>query len=464
MQDPELLLARRGHAARGWDLHRGVVVIPSGLLVPVAGTDQFHDFHGHPEFVYLTGRSLEGAVLAFDPGEGWTLFAHEATEDDRIWIGDTEALGHIAETTGIERVRPSAELYRWLEQRRGEPLALLGNDDITHGYAEYGVPGWQSLELVPDADLGARLSEQTSEWRRAKDPAELALMRSAAYATRQGHLAAMRLARPGITERDLQIEVEAEFFRHGSERTAYGSILGSGPNAAILHKAPTGRVMHAGELLLMDAAAEYGGYASDVTRTFPVGALYRGIQRDLYELVLSAQKDAISQVWPGQEYRDLHLGAAEGIARGLVDLGILRGAPQDLVERDAHALFFVHGLGHMLGLATHDAGGCLAGRERSERFGLKWLRADLPLQPGYVVTIEPGIYFIRAILEDPKRREAYADAVNWDRVDELLDFGGIRIEDDVLVTETGAEVLSAAIPKTIDEVEALRREALLAGG
>ncbi|HEX6031785.1 MAG TPA: aminopeptidase P family protein [Tepidiformaceae bacterium] len=461
MQDPDLLVARRERAVRGWELDLGAVVIASGLPVPVAGTDQFHDFHAHPEFVYLAGRRLEGAVLAFDPGEGWTLFAHEATEDERIWVGDTEPLAHIAETSAIDRVRPSVELQRWLEQRRAEPVALLGNHDITHRPAEYGVPGWQSLELAPDEELAARLSERIAELRRAKDPAELALMRSAAYATRQGHLAAMRLARPGITERDLQIEVEAEFFRHGSERTAYGSILGSGPNAAILHKAPTARVMHAGELLLMDAAAEYGGYASDVTRTFPVGARYQGIQRDLYELVLSVQQHAISQVRPGQEYRDLHLRAAEGIARGLVDLGILRGAPQDLVERDAHALFFVHGLGHMLGLATHDAGGCLPGREPSDRFGLKWLRADLPLQPGYVVTVEPGIYFIRAVLEDPKRREAYRDAVNWDRVDELLDFGGIRIEDDVLVTETGAEVLTSAIPKTIDEVEALRREALL---
>jgi len=162
---------------------------------------------------------------------------------------------------------------------------------------------------------------------------------------------------------------------------------------------------------------------------------------------------------PGVEYKDLHLAASGRIASGLADLGILRGNPVDLVERDAHALFFPHGLGHMLGLATHDAGGCLKGRTPSDRFGLKWLRADLPLQSGYVVTIEPGIYFIRALLTDAGRREQYRNMVDWDRVDGLLDFGGIRIEDDVLVTETGADVLSGAIPKAVPEIEALRAEA-----
>ncbi len=454
--DPELLGARRDAAVRTWSLDRGAVLVASGLPVPIDGTDQAHDFHPHHEFVYLAGQLLVGGVLAFDPGDGWTLFTHEAGEDERIWVGDSEPLDDIAHSTGIDRVRPNRELQGWLERRRGEPLALLGNRDITRRGAEYGAPGWNGLELTIDDPLSERLSERVSEQRRAKDEGELALMRSAVYATRQGHLAAMRLVRPGLTERDLQVEVEAEFFRHDSERTAYGSIVGAGPNGAILHFQPTKRVMQDGEIVLMDAAAEYKGYAADVTRTFPVGTRFSGIQRDLYELVLGVQEEAIRGVAPGQEYKELHLRAAEGIASGLVDLGILRGSPQDLVERDAHALFFVHGLGHMLGLATHDAGGCLAGRERSDRFGLKWLRADLPLEPGYVVTIEPGIYFIRAILEDPARREAYRDAVNWHVVDQLLDFGGIRIEDDVLVTETGPEVLSAAIPKQIDEIEALR--------
>ncbi len=456
--DASFARERRQRLAATWGLTRGAVLVPSGLLVSRDGTDQPLDFHAHPEFVYLAGQQLQAAVLAFDPGEGWTLFAHEAGEDERIWTGDAPPLDQVAAETGIDRVQPGHVLQSWLERRRAEPVALLGNTDITRRFGEYGVPGWSALELALDDELSARLSEQMSEQRRAKDDGELALMRSAVEATRQGHLAAMRLVCPGITERGLQVEVEAEFFRHGAERTAYGSLVGSGPRAAILHMTPSNRVMRDGDLVLMDAAAEYGAYAADVTRTFPVGARFEGIQRDLYDLVLRVQTDAIDGVKPGQEYRELHLRAARGIASGLVDLGILIGAPDDLVDSDTHALFFVHGLGHMLGLSTHDAGGCLAGRTPSDRFGLKWLRADLPLQPGYVVTIEPGIYFIRAVLEAPKRREQYRDMVNWGRVDELLDFGGIRIEDDVLVTDTGVEVLSAAIPRQIHEIEAIRAQ------
>lgn len=184
------------------------------------------------------------------------------------------------------------------------------------------------------------------------------------------------------------------------------------------------------------------------------------MQRDLYQLVLGVQERAIAGVRPGKEFKALHLEAALGIATGLVSLGILRGRPEDLVEQDAHALFFVHGLGHMLGLATHDAGGCLAGRTPSDRFGLKWLRADLPLQEEYVVTIEPGIYFIPALLNDAARREKYRGAVNWELVDSMAGFGGIRIEDDVRVTDGAPEILSAAIPKQIAAIEELRRQAL----
>jgi Xaa-Pro aminopeptidase len=261
-----------------------------------------------------------------------------------------------------------------------------------------------------------------------------------------------------MTERALQVEVEAEFFRGGSARTAYGSIVGGGPNGAVLHFSPTMRPFREGELVLMDAAAEWDGYAADVTRTFPVSGNLSGVQRDLYSLVLHVQQAAIDDVAPGKEYRELHMEAATRMAAGLADLGILRGAPESLVERDAHAIFFPHGLGHMLGLSTHDAGGCLAGRAPSDRFGLKWLRADLPLEEGYVVTIEPGVYFIRALLTSSEWRARYRDEVNWPLVDTMLDFGGIRIEDDVLVTADGADVLSAEIPKDMETIEALRRD------
>ena len=459
MQAIEHLATRREVIATTWDLQRGFVLLPAGLPIPIQGTDQYHEFHAHPEFAYLGAAHTPGAVLTFDPGDGWNLFAPTASLEDRVWVGDGEDLGALATSTGL-RVRPIEELGPWLEQRRSEPAALLGNSDITYRAAHYGLSAWRTLELALDPELSARLSEQVAEQRRAKDPSEVSLMREAAEVSRLGHLAAWRAARPGMGERRLQVELEAEFFRSGAPRTAYGSIVGTGSNGAVLHFSPTDRELHDGELVLIDAGAEIGGYASDVTRTFPVNGRFEGAQRDLYQLVLDVQRAAIAGARPGVEYKELHLAACTQIAAGLVDLRILRGHAQDLVDQDAHALFFPHGLGHMLGLSTHDAGGCLAGRTPSDRFGLKWLRADLPLQPGYVVTIEPGIYFIRALLTDPGRREQYREAVDWERVDTLLDFGGIRIEDDVLITEGAADVLSGGLPTGIAEIERLRQEAL----
>ena len=459
MQSAEHLAPRREAIAKTWDLKRGAVIIPAGLPIPVEGTDQYHDFHVHPEFAYLGANHTPGAVLTFDEHDGWRLFAPTASLEDKVWVGEGEDLGALSDSIALP-VRPLAEFAPWLEERRGEPIALLGSSDITRRAGGYGLAPWRTLEIPFDPDLSERLSTQVAEQRRAKDASEVNLMRQAAEVSKLGHLAAWRLARPGVDERRLQIELEAEFFRNGAPRTAYGSIVGTGSNGSVLHFSPTNRGLREGELVLIDAGAEIGGYASDVTRTFPVNGTFEGAQRDLYQLVLDVQRTAIANARPGVEYKDLHLAACRQMAAGLVELGILRGKPRDLVDRDAHALFFPHGLGHMLGLSTHDAGGCLAGRSPSDRFGLKWLRADLPLQPGYVVTIEPGLYFIRALLTDPGRRQQYRDDVNWQRVDGMLDFGGIRIEDDVLITEGPADVLSGGLPTSIAEIERLRQEAL----
>ena len=461
--EADILRRRRDHVADAWRGETIPVVVPAGLPIPIDGTDQFHDFHAHPEFQYLSGVAEPGATLVWEPDEGWRLFTPSLSIEDRVWMSEPPSPASQTERTGVEADDFSA-LADWLAARRGRPLALLGNRDIERRGTEYGAENWATLEVVVDEEATERVGTALADRRRAKDSLELAHMRRAVDAAVAGHFRAWRTARAGLTERDVQIEMEAEFFRFGGQRTAYGSIVGSGPNSAILHGAPGNRVLSDGEIVLIDAGPEIQGYASDVSRTFPVSASFTPLQRHLYDVVLTAQREAIDKVRPGVEYKDLHLGAAATIAQGLVDAGLLRGAPQDLVERDAHALFFPHGLGHMLGLSTHDCGGYLEGRVPEDRFGLAWLRADLPLQPGYVVTIEPGIYVIPALLTDQQRRERYREAVVWDRVDQLLasgdQFGGIRIEDDVLVTEDGCEVLSAALPSEAGEIEALRREAL----
>jgi Xaa-Pro aminopeptidase len=454
------LRERREALVRAWDIDRGIVLIPSGLPIPIAGTDLYHDFHAHNEHYYLSGIAHSAAVLAFDPSEGWTLFASQISREEQVWTNASEPLESQHARSGVDRVLENSQLQSWLERRRGEPIALAGNHDLLHNPAGYGVESFAALELEIDDERSDQISSTISEHRRAKDEVELGAMRAAAEASVAGHFAGIRKVRPGMTERQLQIEIEAEFFRNGGARTAYGSIVGGGPNGAILHFAPTGRAFGEDEIILVDAGAEIDGYASDVSRTFPAGRAFTPLQADLYDLVLATQQHAIDTAGPGVEYKDLHMQAALDIAAGLRDLDILRGDPESLVDSDAHALFFPHGLGHMLGLATHDVGGCLAGRQSSDRFGLKYLRADLPLQPGYVVTIEPGIYFIRALLTDPERRQKYREAVNWDRVDTMLDFGGIRIEDDALIAETGVELLSGALPRDRKAIEELRREGL----
>ena len=462
MSDADVLRERRRRVESEWSGFDfdGPVLIPASLPIPIDGTDQFHEFHAHPEFQYLTGVAEPGAALAWEPDAGWTLFAPSLAIEDLVWMSAPPSAEALAAVTGVTHSVDRSELSGWLESRRGRGMALLGSRDIELRATEYDAESWSTLEAIVDEDATDRLGRALAGLRRAKDSVELDRMTRAVDAAVAGHLAAQRLARDGLTERALQIEMEAEFFRQGGARTAYGSIVGSGPNSAILHGTPGERVMWDGELVLIDAGAEIEGYASDVTRTFPVSAAFSGIQRDLYNVVLAAQQEAIAGAGPGVEYKSLHMRASATIAQGLVDSRILRGSVEDLVAADAHALFFPHGLGHMLGLSTHDCAGYLEGRVPEDRFGLAYLRTDLPLAPGYVVTIEPGVYFVPALLNDPERRERYAEMVDWDVVDGLLDFGGIRIEDDVLIAADGCEVMSDALPKAASEIEAIRRDAL----
>jgi len=454
------LVARRAAVRAAWDARDGLgdalVFLAGGLVLAVEGSDQHYGFRAHDDHYYLCGARGPGQVLVLEPAEGWTLFAPEASQEDRVWHGATEPLDALGARVGIERVRPLEELGAWLGRRAGHPGALLGSRDILERPIGYGLKPGALEALAFDADLSERLEARVHGARRCKDDVELTLLRAAAACSRAGHLAGLRAARPGVSERAVQVEIEAAFQRAGAERPAYGSIVAGGPNAAVLHATPGGRAFADGDLVLVDAGAEYEGYDSDVTRTWPLGARFTASQRAIYELVLDVQRRAIEGVAPGVEYRELHLRASRDIAAGLVEFGLLRGDPDGLVEQDTHALFFPHGVGHMLGLATHDVGGWVPGRERSDRPGLKYLRIDTPLQTGDVVTIEPGIYFVRALLCSTELRAKHRDAVNWDLADAMLDWGGVRIEDDVLVTAQGPQVLTHDIPKSVDELEALR--------
>jgi Xaa-Pro aminopeptidase len=417
----DLLRTRRERAAAAWALRDEVVLIGAGPLVPVpGGADQTFPFLAHTEYVWLAGHEVVDAVLAFDPRDGWTDFVPPVTQAERVWEGREDAPG-----------TPLTELAGWLAARRGRPVVALGSP----------IPG-----LAGDGEHAARLREQLLHARRPKDAEELERIRKACDATTQGYRALVQALRPGVSERELQLELETGFRRGGADRPGYPSIVGVGGNAAVLHFTPGERRTKPGDVVLVDAGAEVARYTADVTRTYRLPGGDDGFFRALHALVLSVERNAIARCRPGAEWRDLHLRAAHEIAEGLVSLGLLVGAPDALVERDTHALFFPHGLGHMVGLGVRDASGFLPGRARSTRPGLSMLRTDLPLEKGYVMTVEPGVYFIPALLQDAGQRERHRDAVRWDRVDDLLGFGGVRIEDDVLVTDGEPEVLTAAIP------------------
>jgi Xaa-Pro aminopeptidase len=427
MADEELeraLERRRAAVAAAWEPADAIVLVGAGDPIGLpGGADLTYPYLAHSEYFYLTDRSRPGGVLAFDPREGWSDFVAPVTAEERLWTG-----------AGAEPAPglPLPDLGRWLADRAGRTIAALG------------VP--PAAAVTYDQAVSEELRFALSAVRRRKDSVELERMRTAARATAAAFAKVLDVARDGITERAVQIELEAEAFRHGAEAMAYDTIVGTGTNSGVLHFAPSDRVLRDGDLLLIDAGARHRGYASDITRTYPVSGVLSSEQRELHELVRAAELAAIERCVPGVEWRDVHLTAARVIAEGLTAFGLLRGEPDALIESGAVWLFFPHGVGHLVGLGVRDAGGILRERRDSPP-PYPNLRIDLPLEPGFVVTVEPGIYFVPAILEDPAHRRRHRDTVDWDRADALAGFGGIRIEDNVVVGEGGArEILTSEVP------------------
>ena len=264
---------------------------------------------------------------------------------------------------------------------------------------------------------------------------------------------------PGRTEAEVAAALQAAALAH-DRQMAFGPIVSV--RGEVLHNPHYTNTLNDGDLLVIDAGAEsLRWYASDITRAFPVSGRFSSEQRDIYEVVLAAQEAAIAAAAPGQTNRDLHLLAARTIASGLRDLGLMRGDVDAAVEAGAHALFFPHGLGHMLGQDVHDmedlgdAVGYSSGTQRASQFGLNFLRLARTLEPGFVITVEPGVYFIPALVERWRLENRHTEFIDYDRVMRLLGLGGVRIEDDLLITSDGARVLGPPIPKAVDEVEAL---------
>ncbi len=428
-------------------------LVPAGWARPRNYPANSYPFRASSHFLYFLGFPLEGSALWLD-GEHTRLIVAPIGPDAALWHGASPGREELAEITGLS-VATWADLP---ELRAGRAVATVPPLDLA---AAFELARWLGREpaRLGREELDEPLLDAIVALRLVHDEAALRELRRAAAVSVEAHRAGMRATAPGVPEQVICAAMEHEIARAGFT-TAYGSIVSV--HGEVLHNERHDGVAAAGELLLADVGAESdSGYASDITRTWPVTGRFSATQRELYSLVLEAQQVAISRVRPGARYRDVHLAAARALVEGLVELGILRGEVGALVEDGAHALFFPHGIGHLLGLDVHDMedlgdrAGYAPGRTRGAQFGLGYLRLDRDLAPGMVVTIEPGFYQVPSLLADPARVGLRDKALDRSRLAAFADVRGIRIEDDVLVTDDGAEVLTGALPKAPDAIEQL---------
>jgi len=445
----------------------GPVLLLAGGWISRNYPANWSPFRADSTFLFFFPRVEANAAALFDPADrSVTLFLDERTATDALWHGPVPSFDAVREEFGVSAVEKRADLAAAVARKAaGRRVRALAIPD-PRATAEAAAITGEALDFHSAAHIGdPALVQLIARLRTLKQEPELAEIRAAAAVTREAFTRAMWHTRPGILEQELVGHVEGTFSRHGCV-AAYNTILSV--RGEVLHNHDHGNMLRPGDLVLLDAGAERAsGYCADVTRTWPVSGTFGPEAGDVYDVVLAAEQTAIAAVKPGARFRDLHLAAARVIADGLVQLGLLRGDVDGLVEAGAHALFFPHGLGHLLGLDVHDLeafGDAVAyapGRVRSKQFGTAYLRLDLDLAPGMCVTIEPGLYFVPAILHDQEFRARFKAQADFERAERFLalndgrGFGGVRIEDDVLCTVAGHDVLTAAIPKERSAIEAI---------
>jgi len=426
---------RRQHLTRM--MGEGTIAILPAKPVSKRNRDNEYPYRPDSDFWYLTGFPEPEAVLVLIPGRKhgeYILFCRERDAQMERWSGSVAGQEGAIEKYGADDSFPIADIddilpgllenrsqvYYTMGRERGFDQQLIGWINRLRGKARAGVH-------VPDNIIA--LDHLLHEMRLIKSAAEIKLMRYAAQVSAQAHCRAMRACRPGLYEYQIEAELLHEFVYNGCRFPAYSSIVAGGENACVLHYIDNRDRLKNNDLLLIDAGAEYQNYASDITRTFPVNGKFRRPQKALYNVVLAAQQAAIAQVKPGNHWNEPHEAAVQVITEGLVKLGLLKGKVGTLVKKEAYKPFFMHRTGHWLGMDVHDVG--------EYKVGDSWR----VLEPGMVMTVEPGIYI------PPKSRGV--DKKWWNI--------GIRIEDDILVTKSGCEVLTAGVPRTVEEIEALMR-------
>lgn len=442
----------------------------NGLLLFLGNHDLGMNYKGNTypfrqdsNFLYYFGLDQPGLAALIDlDTDREILFGDDLSMDDIVWTGALPTMRQLAERVGVRENQPYRRLATALKKARKAGQTI-------HFLPPYRHDNMQLLQELLKVPLAAQKNAASEAFIRAivaqrqhKSAEEIEEMERAVDISGQMHVAVMKAAKAGQMEAELA-GLAAGIALSGGGGLSYGIIMTV--NGQILHNHHHHNVLQKGQLVLGDHGAETAmRYAGDITRTFPVDQKFTTRQKEIYELVLDAEVSAIASLKPGIPYKDVHLATALRMAEGLKALGLMRGDMAEAVAQGAHALFFPHGLGHMIGLDVHDMedlGENYVGYDdktlRSPQFGTAYLRLARALQPGFVLTVEPGLYFIPQLIDQWKRKQQFAEFINYPALQKYRNFGGIRIEDNVLITETGHRVLGQPIPKTVVEVEALRQ-------
>lgn len=411
-----------------------IAIVPTAAMT-VRNRDVEHPFRQDSDFYYLSGFAEANACLVLIPGREqgeYVLFCEPKDPAMEIWTGRRAGPEGAARDFFVDEAYPIEAIDSVLPELiegKSRIYAAMGansqfDSQLTHWVNQVKAMVRKGAEVPHEY---SNLDYLLHEMRLIKSPAEIEIMQKAADISAAAHCRAMTTAKPGCFEYQLEAELLHEFTREGSRWPAYPSIVGGGDNACILHYTNNDQVIEDGSLILIDAGCELDYYAADITRTFPVNGKFSLEQKALYELVLKSQYAAIEQVKPGNSWNAPHEAAVEVLVDGLLELGLLTGDAQQIIEDESYRTFYMHRTGHWLGMDVHDVG--------EYRINKEWR----PLQPGMVLTVEPGLYV----------------APDCEEVDERWRGIGIRIEDDVVVTKDGNHVLTHKVPKTVADIEAL---------
>lgn len=442
------------------NFNTGILLFLGNEESPINFFDNTYHFRQDSTFLYYFGISSPKLAAIIDIDDNKTIvFGDEMTIDEIVWMGRQQTLQDKADKSGVENVKTANSLADYLK------IAQEKNREI------HFLPPYRAENKIKMASL---LSSKTPSipfikavvaQRSIKSDIELIELDRASSISANMHLMAMQMAKPGMKESEIAAALQQIAIKDGGN-LAYPVILTV--NGQILHNHYHGNTLSDGDLVLNDSGAEtVNGYAGDLTRTFPAGKKFSAIQKEVYSIVLQSYQTAVESLKPGIKYLDIHYTACLTLAEGLKTLGLMKGNMQEAVEAGAHALFFQCGTGHMMGLDVHDMedlGEQYVGyteelKKNTAQFGLKSLRLGKALETGYVLTVEPGLYFIPELIEQWKSTNKFSDFINYDKVEAFKSFGGIRVEDDYVITDKGYRKLGKELAISINEIEDIRGNA-----